>query len=152
MGFYLGPKLHFHVARGENDRKKKRPKHVKKFGIKFASGKIHVFTKARSPRRILGGKVVIPAFFPAVAPRFSIGRPQNYRMHARGEGGRESGHTCASAEMNVFLASGISYEYLWTTISTWARWMESTFLLSVSLLPLFLPFLSFTLPPPLSLA
>lgn len=42
------------------------------------------------------------------------------------------GHACAPAGMDVFLASGIPYEYLWATISTWARWMESLFALPLS--------------------
>lgn len=84
--------------------------------LKIRVGKF-MFSQSATPAKDLGGKVVIPAFFPTVARRFSIGRPQNYRMHTRGtgEGGRgkgEAGHTCASAGMDVFLASGIPYEYL----------------------------------------
>jgi len=86
--------------------KRKIEKMVRKC-VKNSRREIYVFTK-RDPAKDLGGKVVMPAFFPAVARRFSIGQPQNYRMHTRGR----RGHTYASTGMDVFLASGISYEYL----------------------------------------
>lgn len=110
-----------------------------------------MFSQSATPSaKDLGGKVVIPAFFSAVARRFSVGRPQNYRMHTRGWSGEGRGTRALLQEwmfswlqesrMNIYERPSRPGRGGWNLHST------SQFLPPLSLTL----FLSFSLPLPLA--